>query len=268
MEEFIQSRQNPRIKALSRLQERAGRRKFGRFAVEGLRELERCMQSGVEVDEVYFCPELFKSGAHAPFIDSLRGKIPLCRLSAPAFEKISNREGCDGIFGVCGQWKTSLAEISLPSDRPALVLVCDAVEKPGNLGAMLRSADAAGADAVLLSNPVSDIFNPSVIRASQGAVFSQKIVEASPEEIFAWLKKNGIRSYAAALGAKDCVWNCDFRRPSAIVMGSEKDGLPPEILAMCDEIVKIPMLGMADSLNVNIAATLIMFEFVRQNFKA
>lgn len=264
MEEFIQSKQNPRIKAISKLQDRSGRRKLGMFAVEGLRELSRCLLAGVEVDEVYFCPELFKSEEHSSFIDSIRGKIQLCRLSEQAFEKISNREGCDGIFGVCQQWKTTLKEIELPKDKPSLILVADSTEKPGNLGAILRSADAAGAKAVLLSNPITDIFNPSVIRASQGAVFSLKIVEETPENIFAWLKQNNIRSYAAALGATKLVWDADLTKSSAIVMGSEKDGLPQNILDMCDEIVKLPMLGQADSLNVNIAASLIMYEFVRQ----
>lgn len=266
-EEFIQSKQNPRIKALSRLQERSGRRKFGLFAVEGLRELQRCILAGVEVKEIYFCPEIFKSSEHSDFITSQRGKVPLCRVSEFAFEKISNREGCDGIFGVCEQWQTSLKEIELPKDKPALILLADGIEKPGNLGAMLRSADACGATAVLLSNTVTDIFNPSVIRASQGAVFSLKIVEASVDEIFGFLKTNGIRTYAAALGATKIVWDCDLKRSSAIVMGSEKDGLPQEIIDRCDEIVKLPMLGQADSLNVNIAATLILFEAVRQRYK-
>ena len=266
-EEFIQSKQNPRIKALSRLQERSGRRKLGLFAVEGLRELQRCILAGVEVKEIYFCPDRFKSLEHSGFITSVRGKIPLCRVSEQAFEKISNREGCDGIFGVCEQWKTSLKEIVLPQDKPALILVADRIEKPGNLGAMLRSADASGATAVLLSNPITDIFNPSVIRASQGAVFSLKIAEASDGEIFDFLKANGIKTYAAALGATKIVWDCDFKESSAIVMGSEKDGLPQDIIDRCDEIVKLPMLGQTDSLNVNIAATLILFEAVRQRYK-
>lgn len=268
MEEFIQSRQNPRIKALSRLQDRSGRRKFGKFAIEGLRELSRAMQAGVHVEEIYFCPEFFKSDEHQKFIEQTRGKVDLCRLSESAFEKISNREGCDGIMGISDQWKTSLREIELPRGKPALILVADAIEKPGNLGAILRTADAAGASAVLLSNSVTDIFNPSVIRASQGAVFSLKVVEAKVDEIFDWLKSNSITSYAAALGASEYVWDCDFKKSSAIVMGCEKDGLPEDILKRCDRIVKLPMLGQADSLNVNVAATLIMFEFVRQNFRA
>lgn len=268
MEEFIQSRQNPRIKALSRLQDRSGRRKFGKFAIEGLRELSRAILAKVDIEEIYFCPEFFKSQEHSNFVNEIRGKINLCRLSESAFEKISNRDGCDGIIGICEQWNTSLKEIELPTDKPALILVADAIEKPGNLGAILRTADAAGASAVLLSNSVTDIFNPSVIRASQGAVFSLKIVESSVDEIFAWLKENSISSYAAALGASEYVWSCDFKKSSAIVMGCEKDGLPEDILKKCDKIVKLPMLGQADSLNVNVAATLIMFEFVRQNFKA
>ena len=264
MEEFIQSRQNPRIKALSRLQERSGRRKFNKFAIEGLRELERALEASVAVEELYYCPELFKSAAHSAFIEAQKGRIPMCRLSEQAFERISNREGCDGLLGVAEQWKTSLSEIRLPEGRAPLVLVADAIEKPGNLGALLRSADACGTDAVILSNPVSDIFNPSVIRASQGAVFSVRIAEAEPSEIFAWLKANGIASYAAALTAADFPWKYDLSRPSAVFVGSEKDGLPEDVVLKCDSAIKLPMLGRADSLNVNIAASVILYQAVFQ----
>ena len=264
MEEFIQSRQNPRIKALSRLQDRAGRRKFNKFAIEGLRELERAIKSDVHLEEIYYCPELFKSESHSPFIDAQKGKIPLCRLSESAFEKISNREGGDGIFGVAEQWKLSLSEIQLPTDKAPLILVADAIEKPGNLGALLRSADACACDAVILSNSVSDIFNPSVIRSSQGAVFSVKVAEAAPEEIFAWFKKHEITSYAAALTAADFPWKYDFKKGTAIIVGSEKDGLPNDIIAATDHAVKLPMLGNADSLNVNIAASVILYQAIQQ----
>ncbi len=264
MEEFIQSRQNPRIKALSRLQERSGRRKLDKFAIEGLRELSRALLAGVKVEEIYYCPELFKSSEHQVFLDSVKDKVSLCRLSESAFEKISNREGADGLIGVANQWNLSLSEIKLSANKPALILVADAIEKPGNLGALLRSADATGVDAVILSNTVSDIFNPSVVRASQGAVFSLQIAEGSPSEIFAWLKANNISSYAAALTASDFPWKYDFKKPTAIIMGSEKDGLPPETIKNCDFAVKLPMLGQADSLNVNIAASVLLFEAVRQ----
>lgn len=264
MEEFIQSRQNPRIKALSRLQERSGRKKFNKFAIEGLRELSRAILAGIELEEIYYCPELFKSAEHSRFIEENKGKFNCCRLSDSAFEKISNREGSDGIIAIAEQWHTKLSEIGLPLDKPALILVADAIEKPGNLGALLRSADAVAADAVILTNSVSDIFNPSVVRTSQGAVFSLKIAEAGVDELFAWLEKNKINSYAAELGASKYPWVCDFKKPTAIIMGCEKNGLPQDYIAKCSEKIKLPMQGSADSLNVNIAASVLLFEAVRQ----
>ena len=163
-EEFIQSRQNPRVKLLSKLRDRSGRRKLGLFVVEGLRELSRCVEA-VGVEEIYFCPEFFKSTEHSQFIDEVRkdGKIPLCRLSEGAFEKVSNREGCDGLLGVAKQWGCLLSDIDLSSTENPTILVADSIEKPGNLGALIRSADSLGAVAVILTNSVSDIFNPAVV---------------------------------------------------------------------------------------------------------
>ena len=228
-DEFIQSRQNPRIKHLLRLRDRAGRRKTGLFVVEGLRELSRCAET-VGVDEIYYCPEFFKSSGHSPFVEKIRaeGKIPLCRLSESAFEKISNREGCDGIIGIAKQWDCSLADIDISEVQNPTILVADSIEKPGNLGALIRSADSLGAAAVILTNSVSDIFNPAVARASQGAVFSVQIATASPAEASEWLKRRNISAFGAHLGAKDCLWGADMSKPCAIVVGSEKDGLGDE----------------------------------------
>ena len=264
MEEFIQSRKNPRIKALSRLQDRSGRRKFGKFAIEGLRELSRAMQAGVHVEEIYFCPEFFKSDEHQKFIEQTRGKVDLCRLSESAFEKISNREGCDGIMGISEQWKTSLREIELPRGKPALILVADAIEKPGNLGALMRSADSCGAAALILTNPVSDIFNPAVVRASQGALFSIQIAVSSPAELGNWLNERKIAIVGAHLKAKKFLWQANFKRQTAIVVGSEKDGLGDDWNNLLDETVKIPMNGVSDSMNVNVAAALFLYEAMRQ----
>ena len=161
-EEFIQSRQNPRVKTLIKLREHSARKKLGLFAVEGLRELSRCAEK-FGAEEIYFCPEFFKTPAHAEFIDKIRRgqKIPLCRLSESAFEKISNRQGCDGLIGIAKQWDCSLQKISLPDAQPPLILVMDAIEKSGNLGALIRTADSLGAHAAIITNPVCDIFNPS-----------------------------------------------------------------------------------------------------------
>ena len=264
-EEFIQSRQNPRVKALQKLQDRAGRRKLGLFAIEGLRELSRAVET-IEVDEIYFCPEFFKSEGHSAFVDKIRaeGRIELCRLSEGAFEKVSNREGCDGLLGVAKQWGGQLADIALDEAKNALILVADGIEKPGNLGALMRSADALGADALVITNPVSDIFNPAVIRASQGAFFSVQTAVSMPAEVSYWLKQHNISAYGAHLGAQKFLWQADLKSPVAIVMGCEKDGLGEDWSLLLDQRIKIPMSGMSDSMNVNVAAAVCLYEALRQ----
>jgi len=265
MEEFIQSRQNPRVKSLMKLRDRAERRRLGLFAVEGLRELSRCVELS-DVEEIYYCPEFFKGRGHAEFVEKVAAgkKIPLCRLSSGAFEKVSNREGCDGLIGVARQWGCSISDIALPSDRPATVLVADAIEKPGNLGALVRTADSEGADALVLTNLVCDIFNPAAVRASQGALFSVQIASASAEDAARWLKSNGIKPVGAHLGAEKSLWEADLSGPVAIVVGSESDGLGADWEAELAEKVKIPMGGISDSLNVNVAASIFLYESLRQ----
>lgn len=252
---------------LMKLQDRAARRKLGLFAVEGLRELSRCVEK-IGVDEIYFCPEFFKSPDHIAFLDKVRAEkqIPLCRLSEGAFEKISNRQGCDGLVGVARQWDTSLENIELAQNRAPLVLVADSIEKSGNLGAIIRSADSLGADAVIVTNPVCDVFNPSVVRASQGAVFSIQIAQATPQQCADWLKTRSIKSYGAHLKAEKYIWNADLASAAAIVMGSEKDGLGSDWEALLDEKVIIPMSqnGLSDSMNVNVAAAVCLYEALRQ----
>lgn len=269
-EEFIQSRQNPRVKMLMKLQERAARKKLGLFTVEGLRELSRCIEAK-GAQEIYFCPEFFKSDEHENFIRDVRRQrqIPLCRLSEGAFEKISNRQGCDGIIGVVKQWDTSLSNIKLPPNGRALILVVDSIEKSGNLGALARTADSLGADALIITNAVCDAFNPSAVRASQGALFSMQIAQAGAAECQQWLKANNIRTFGAHLQAKKKLWDADFSGSSAIVMGAEKDGLGPEWDGALDEKIIIPMSesGLSDSMNVNVAAAICLYEAVRAKSK-
>lgn len=270
-EEFIKSRQNPRVKLLIKLQDRAGRRRTGLFAVEGLRELSRCVKEGL-ADEIYFCPEMFKTEEHAQFVDKIRAerKIPLCRLSEQAFERVSNREGCDGLMGIAKQWGNALSDIVLPRDTPACILVADAIEKPGNLGAIMRTADSLGAHALILTNPVCDIFNPAAIRASQGAFFALQTATATVEEAADWLAKHNIKSYGAHLKAAKAVWDADLKAPCAIVMGSEKSGLAADWEARLFQKVIIPMNshGISDSMNVNVAAALCLYEVLRQRNNA
>ncbi len=260
--EFIQSRQNPRVQNLARLREHAHREAQQKFLVEGRRELERALARGV-IEEIYFCPEHFRDDHSRELVASAAAQgVETCQLAPMAFEKVSLREGPDGLLGVARSWKNTLAELTL-SAAPFL-LVIERVEKPGNLGALLRSADAAGVDAVLVCDPVTDLFNPHVVRNSQGALFSVAAAACTPEAALAFLQAKKIAIVATTPAAKQNFWDVDLRGPVAMVVGGEKDGLTPFWLDAATTQARIPMAGQADSLNVSAAATLALFEVVRQ----
>jgi len=260
--EFVQSRQNPRVQNLARLRERAHRDEQQRFLVEGHRELERALAREI-VQEIYFCPEHFRDQTSQALLDqATKSGVETCRLAPPAFDKVSLREGPDGLLGVARAWKTALKDLMLPATP--LLLVAEAVEKPGNLGALLRSADAAGANAVIVCDPVTDLFNPHVVRNSQGALFSVPVAVATPAETLEFLRAKKISIFATTPSSKLDYWEVNLRGPSAIVVGGEKDGLTPFWLDAADQKASIPMAGQSDSLNVAAAATLALFEAVRQ----
>ncbi len=263
----LSSPQNPRIKQLLRLQQKAAeRRALGLTLVEGLRELTIAVEAGVAVATVYTCPEL----AGEPGLAAVRGLFAAhpaapewLEVTRPVFEKVAYREGSDGLLAVLRTPARTLAGLRLPPNP--LVLVLEAVEKPGNLGAILRTADAAPVDAVLIGDPRTDLFNPNVIRASIGCVFTVPVVAAPMAEILAFLREKAIRTYAAALTPRAHSYTeCDFRGPTALVLGTEADGLTPPALAACDDTIVIPMMGRIDSLNVSVAGAVLAFEAVRQ----
>lgn len=263
--EFVQSRQNPRVQNLARLHERAHRDTQQHFLVEGRRELERALAKGL-IEEIYFCPELFRDdGGNALIQRATQSGVTLCQLATHAFDKVSLREGPDGLLGVARAWKNSLADLKL-SAIP-LLLVVERVEKPGNLGALLRSADAAGVDAVIVCDPVTDLFNPQVVRNSQGALFSVPVAVAPPQETLDFLRTKKIAVIATTPAATLDYWEANMHGPSAIAVGGEKDGLTEFWLQAANNPVRIPMLGQTDSLNVSAAATLVLFEAVRQRRK-
>ncbi|MDR3144091.1 MAG: RNA methyltransferase [Puniceicoccales bacterium] len=268
MVEIITSRQNDRIKFLCKLRDRRKRDRYGMFLIEGVRELVRAVDGGVVIDEVFFCEEFFKKNAPVDLISRVRAKnIATCRIGKCAFEKISGRENCDGVIGLAKFWPTGLAESNLFS--PSLLLVAEGIEKSGNLGAIMRSAESAGADALILCDPVTDIFNPNVVRASQGAVFSLPIFTASADETLAFLKKNSMRIFAATPSSGNIFFGEDFTGNSAIVVGSEHGGLS-DFWLKNDAIWKIslPQMGTSDSLNVNDAAAIILYEVLRQRMQS
>lgn len=263
--EVIRSRQNPRVQALARLRERAERETTGRFLIEGTRELERAIDAGIRPEAVYVCPALFKrpEGADAVIRAASALGAELVELGEEAFDKIGYREGADGLVGVAKTWKPTLDALPEPKGVP-LYLVIEAVEKPGNLGALLRTADAAGCAAVLVCDPVTDLFNPNVVRSSQGAVFSMPVAVAESVECARWMRARGVRVLATTPAGKDAHWTPDYRQPSALLLGSEKDGLSDFWLNQADRLIGIPQLGRADSLNVGMAAAICLFEAVRQ----
>lgn len=261
--ERITSLQNPRVKQLVRLRERRERDKAGLFLVEGYREVRRAREKNVRLQELYFCPDWFL-GENEPALiaEAQRAGAEVFELSKDAFAKVSYRDRPDGLLAIAPQWKRALTDLKLKS--PPFLLVVEAIEKPGNLGTILRSADAAGIDAVIVCDPVTDIFNPNVVRSSTGVLFSMPVVIAESVAVRAWLRERGIRAVATTPAAKEIYAAADLRGPLAIVMGSEQYGLSEFWLKESDQLVRIPMAGQADSLNVAMAATITLFEAARQ----
>lgn len=261
MVERITSAQNPKVKDLLALQEKSRlRRERGLFVVEGRRELGHCLDAGFEPDTVFVCPEIFGG---EDLSGLLQGKECLIiHVSRDVYGKIAYREGTEGVVAEVKYKERTLDDIKL-GENP-LVVVLESVEKPGNLGAVLRSADAAGADAVIICDPLTDLFNPNLIRASIGAVFSRQVAAAGSEETISWLKSKGIRILTAQLQDSDLYYDADMKSPVAIVMGTESTGLTDCWREAADAHIRIPMLGELDSLNVSVSAAVLLFEAVRQ----
>lgn len=263
MPEKISSLQNPRVKQLVKLRDRRPRDDAGVFLVEGYREIRRALEKAVPLQELYYSPDWFL-GENEPALLAQAGQAgaALFELSKDAFAKVAYRERPDGLLAVAPQWKRSLHELSLPAEP--FVLVVEAIEKPGNLGTILRSADAAGCHAVIVCDPVTDIFNPNVVRASTGVLFSVPLVVEESPRVLAWLREHRIKSVATTPSATKVYTSADLQGPLAVVMGSEQYGLSEFWLKHSDLQIRIPMAGQADSLNVAMATIITLFEAVRQ----
>lgn len=272
--EQITSVQNPKIKELLALQEKSRlRREKGVFVVEGRRELEHCINAGFKVRTVFICPEI------AGVTDSVRmsvGIIPtdpfimslslaggsIIEVSRAVYDKVAYRGGTEGVIAEVYSKENSLESLEL-GENP-LVIVLEGVEKPGNLGAVLRSADAAGVDAVLICDPLTDIYNPNLIRASIGAVFTQQVACCASSDAIGFLKRKGIRIYTAQLQDSEWYYDTDMRCGTAIAIGTEATGLTDQWREAADAHIKIPMLGRLDSLNASVSAAILLYEAVRQ----
>jgi RNA methyltransferase, TrmH family len=255
----ITSTQNPKIKSLLALEKPRERRKQCLFVVEGAKEVRLALEAGYKIGNIFFCEEILDP------IDSrdlLKEDKLLVPVSKEVFDKIAIRESTGGILAVAEQKTHRLADIKLSQDP--LILILEAVEKPGNLGAILRTADAAGVDAVIICDPQTDFYNPNVIRSSVGCVFTKQIASATSEETLAWLQKHNIKIYCTYLRASRPYHQVDFTKSSAIVMGTEATGLSDLWVKNSSANIIIPMQGKIDSMNVSNAAAVVVFEAMRQ----
>lgn len=251
---------NPRIKHIVQLSKSRERKLHDTIVVEGYREINMALIHGFKLKEFYFCPEIIDSSKVNELIASK--DIEVFEISKAIFEKVAYREHSDGLLALFTPKYLALEEIKL-SENP-LILVVESVEKPGNLGALLRTADAARLDAIVVCDARTDIYNPNVIRSSLGCVFSQQVVTCSNADAMAFFKARGIKTFAAALPAKKFYHETNLNLPAAIVMGTEADGLTDTWLNGADEQIKIPMGGKVDSLNVSTSAAILVFEALRQ----
>ncbi|MEX2251258.1 MAG: TrmH family RNA methyltransferase [Acidimicrobiia bacterium] len=250
----ITSTSNPRIKTLIGLRDRRNRDRDGVFAVEGARLLTRAVGSGHQPVEIYYDPERFDP---SPF----PGPVTFA-CSPETLSRASYRGSDEGVIAVFGQFDLGIDRLD-PGSLP-LILMTEGLEKPGNLGAILRTADAVGADAVIVVDPEIDPFNPNVVRSSTGALFSVPLAVADLNTAMAWLRRNGITLVGADPTADENLWSVDLRVPCALLVGSEHLGLTREAREATDILVSIPMHGLTDSLNASVTMALLAYEARRQ----
>jgi len=265
MTNFISSFNNAHVKRLQLLiRSNQKRKKEGFFIIEGAKEIRAALLSGYQIESVFICPTLCKDNDLYKLIKELNQKISVFEITKPIYENIAYRESTEGVMAICAVKEHALEHLKL-SKNP-FVIVLEAVEKPGNLGAVLRTADACGADAVIVCDQVVDIYNTNVIRSSTGCVFYQQIATASSKETIKWLKNNNFQICAATPLSNKNYTDINLCPAVAIVLGSEAKGLTKIWFNKADMLVKIPMLGKTDSLNVSISAAVIAYEIVRQRF--
>ncbi len=258
----ISSAANPEFKHLQLLLEKSRERKKQRlFVAEGQREIALALAAGLHIETLYIDPEVISPEQLPGLIPGSAG-IPCVTFESALFKKVAYRENTEGIIAVVRWAELELNSLTLPENP--LVLILESIEKPGNLGAILRTADAAGIDAVIVCNPLADIYNPNTIRSSVGGVFTNRIAVATTEEAIDWCRQKGLRTFVTSLEAASWYHQADYSRGAGIVMGTEATGVSDAWLAAADERIKIPMSGSIDSMNVSVAAAIMMFEVVRQ----
>lgn len=262
MKKVITSTQNSYIKELVQLKGKSRTRKKNQtFLVEGLREITLALKGGYIIENLLIDTSILKEEL---LVDILTNNdIEIIEISSEVYKKLALRDTTEGVIAVVKFKNLSIKELQLTTKNP-LILVAEAPEKPGNIGALLRTADAAGIDAVLIANPKTDMYNPNIIRSSVGCIFTINIATGTTEEIIDFLKQKNINMYGAALTASVEYQTIDYTQPSAIVVGTEATGLTDEWLKNTTKNIIIPMRGAIDSMNVSVSAAIILFEGVRQ----
>ncbi len=261
MNKFISSPQNPLVKRLVLLKEKSReRKKTNTFLIEGKRELSLAIKGGYSIETLLFYPDLFsESEAQA----MSRYGIDIIEISKDVFQKLAHRDTTEGVIAVVRSKTHDLEALNLRSKNP-LIIVAEAPEKPGNIGALLRTADAANVDAVIIANPKSDLYNPNIIRSSVGCVFTTEIALASTENAISFLRKYNFNIFSAILQESEPYHTQDYTLPTAIVVGTEATGLTNHWREAATKNISIPMQGVIDSMNVSVAAGILIFEAKRQ----
>jgi len=260
---LISSLHNPRVKAAARLRDRQGRDEQGRIIIDGVREIGLALAAGVEVSELYCFPELCRGEHEQRLLATAKAaRAELIEVTPYVMEKLAFGNRVEGAVAIANLPQKKLADLSLASD--AMVAVVEGVEKPGNLGAVLRTADTAGVGAVIVAGGVTDLYNPNVIRASLGALFTVPVCAAPILETLTWLRQQNFRMFAARVDAPLEYTQTDFRGRTAIALGSEAHGLSDAWRANDVTAIHLPMLGQIDSLNLSVTAAVLFFEALRQ----
>jgi len=255
----ITSVQNPFIKSLVLLQEKAkARKQTGTFLIEGKREISLALKGGFEIETILFLPELISETE----TKKLSKDAELIEISKEVYQKLAYRDTTEGILAIAKAKSMQLSDLKL-SKNP-LILVAEAPEKPGNIGALLRTADAANLDAVIIANPKSDLYNPNIVRSSVGCVFTNQIATGTTSEIITFLKDRKINIYCATLQNSTFYHTQNYTTPTALVVGTEATGLTEEWREAATQNIIIPMQGEIDSMNVSVAAAILIFEAKRQ----
>jgi TrmH family RNA methyltransferase len=263
----ITSIHNPRIKQLALLRRREHRQGRGEFLIDGVREIRQALQGGVALRAAFVCPPLCREAETQALLSALEAaEVPITWVSEPVMQRLAYGERLEGVVATALVPERSLHHLALPAQPLVAVLV--GVEKPGNVGAVIRTADAAGVSALVLADGVCDLYNPNTIRASLGTVFRLPAATASSAQTLQWLQAQGLHTYAARVDGELLYTQPDYTLPTALVLGSEAHGLPPAWTSPEVVSIRLPMRGAADSLNVAAAAAVLFYEALRQRMAA